>query len=205
MANVRNLGTAKKLPRRLRQISGVFSGLALRKPSLGQGDPGYRSHGFRRPNRVKAFSIWFATILALVEQEIAARKQRGHRTVCQISSYLTEGGGKRLRPALLLLAAGAAGYRGKSAIRLGAVVEMLHSATLIHDDVIDAADTRRGRPERECPLGQSHERSRRRLALHAVVRNGAARTQFHDSRYSDRPDSKHGRRRTAAIDAPRPD
>ena len=84
--------------------------------------------------------------LALVEQEIAAENSAAIEPVCQISSYLTEGGGKRLRHALLLLAAGASGYRGKSAIRLGAVVEMLHSATLIHDDVIDAADTRRGRP-----------------------------------------------------------
>src|SRR6202451_2606290 len=84
--------------------------------------------------------------LALVEQEIAAENSAAIDPVCQISSYLTEGGGKRLRPALLLLAAGASGYRGKSAIRLGAVVEMLHGATLIHDDVIDAADTRRGRP-----------------------------------------------------------
>ena len=59
---------------------------------------------------------------------------------------MLEGGGKRLRPALLLLSAGYAGYRGGSAVRLGAVVELIHSATLIHDDVIDGADTRRGRP-----------------------------------------------------------
>lgn len=51
-----------------------------------------------------------------------------------------------MRPALLLLSAGYAGYRGESAIRLGAVVELIHSATLIHDDVIDGANTRRGRP-----------------------------------------------------------
>ncbi|HLJ22765.1 MAG TPA: polyprenyl synthetase family protein [Candidatus Acidoferrales bacterium] len=63
-----------------------------------------------------------------------------------MSRYLLEGGGKRLRPALLLLSAGYAGYRGGSAIRLGAVVELIHSATLIHDDVIDGANTRRGRP-----------------------------------------------------------
>jgi octaprenyl-diphosphate synthase len=66
--------------------------------------------------------------------------------VAEISSYLLGGGGKRLRPALLLLSAGYAGYRGDSAIRLGAVVELIHSATLIHDDVIDGANTRRGRP-----------------------------------------------------------
>ena len=56
------------------------------------------------------------------------------------------GGGKRLRPALLLLCNRYAGARGPGAIRLAAVVELLHSATLIHDDVIDSANTRRGRP-----------------------------------------------------------
>lgn len=66
--------------------------------------------------------------------------------MAEISRYLLGGGGKRLRPALLLLSAGYAGYRGASAIRLGAVVELIHSATLIHDDVIDGANTRRGRP-----------------------------------------------------------
>jgi octaprenyl-diphosphate synthase len=84
--------------------------------------------------------------LARVELEIAAQSTGAIEPVSQISSYLREGGGKRLRPALLLLAAGAAGYRGNSAIRLGAVVELIHSATLIHDDVIDGANTRRGRP-----------------------------------------------------------
>ncbi|MFY9804323.1 MAG: polyprenyl synthetase family protein [Candidatus Acidiferrales bacterium] len=91
--------------------------------------------------------------LALVEQEIAAQNSAAIEPVCEISSYLREGGGKRLRPALLLLAAGASGYRGKSAIRLGAVVEMIHSATLIHDDVIDGANTRRGRPSANARWG----------------------------------------------------
>jgi octaprenyl-diphosphate synthase len=91
--------------------------------------------------------------LALVEQEIAAQNGAAIEPVCEISSYLREGGGKRLRPALLLLAAGACGYRGESAIRLGAVVEMIHSATLIHDDVIDGANTRRGRPSANARWG----------------------------------------------------
>jgi octaprenyl-diphosphate synthase len=91
--------------------------------------------------------------LALVEQEIAAQNRAAIEPVCEISSYLREGGGKRLRPALLLLAAGASGYRGESAIRLGAVVEMIHSATLIHDDVIDGANTRRGRPSANARWG----------------------------------------------------
>ncbi len=66
--------------------------------------------------------------------------------MAEITDYLLGGGGKRLRPALLLLSAGYCHSRGPSAIRLGAVVELIHSATLIHDDVIDGADTRRGRP-----------------------------------------------------------
>jgi octaprenyl-diphosphate synthase len=91
--------------------------------------------------------------LALVEQEIAAQNAAAIEPVCEISSYLREGGGKRLRPALLLLAAGAAGYRGPRAIRMGAVVEMIHSATLVHDDVIDGAQTRRGRPSTNARWG----------------------------------------------------
>jgi octaprenyl-diphosphate synthase len=91
--------------------------------------------------------------LALVEQEIAAQNSAAIQPVAEISKYLREGGGKRLRPALLLLAAGASGYRGSAAIRLGAVVEMIHSATLIHDDVIDGADTRRGRPSANARWG----------------------------------------------------
>jgi octaprenyl-diphosphate synthase len=91
--------------------------------------------------------------LALVEQEIAAQNAAAIEPVSEISSYLREGGGKRLRPALLLLAAGASGYRGPSAIRLGAVVELIHNATLIHDDVIDGANTRRGRPSANARWG----------------------------------------------------
>jgi octaprenyl-diphosphate synthase len=91
--------------------------------------------------------------LALVEQEIAAQNSAAIQPVCEISSYLREGGGKRMRPALLLLAAGAAGYRGTSSIRLGAVVELIHTATLVHDDVIDGANTRRGRPSANARWG----------------------------------------------------
>ena len=91
--------------------------------------------------------------LLLVEQEIAAQNGDAIEPVAEISSYLCAGGGKRLRPALLLLAAGAAGYRGQSAIRLGAVVEMIHSATLVHDDVIDGANMRRGRPSTNARWG----------------------------------------------------
>ena len=91
--------------------------------------------------------------LMLVEREIAAQSGVAIEPLAEIASYLREGGGKRLRPALLLLSAGAAGYRGQSAIRLGAVVELIHSATLVHDDVIDGAQTRRGRPSTNARWG----------------------------------------------------
>src|SRR5689334_12489363 len=85
--------------------------------------------------------------LVLVEQELARQTSSAFEPVSEITSYLLGGGGKRLRPALLLLSARYAGRtNSEGAIRLGAVVELLHSATLIHDDVIDSANTRRGRP-----------------------------------------------------------
>jgi octaprenyl-diphosphate synthase len=84
--------------------------------------------------------------LALVEEELARQSGAAFEPVAEITSYLLGGGGKRLRPALLLLCNAYTGQRNDGAIRLAAVVELLHSATLIHDDVIDSADTRRGRP-----------------------------------------------------------
>jgi len=84
--------------------------------------------------------------LALVEQEIAAQNAEAIPAVAEVGCYVIQGGGKRLRPALLLLSAGLCGFRGKSTIRLGAVMELIHTATLIHDDVIDETSLRRGRP-----------------------------------------------------------
>lgn len=60
-----------------------------------------------------------------------------------IGQYIRNGGGKRVRPAILLLAAKMCGYEGAAGARLGAVIEMLHSATLVHDDIIDNSFTRR--------------------------------------------------------------
>ena len=84
--------------------------------------------------------------LLLVEQELARQSATAFEPVSEITSYLLGGGGKRMRPALWLLVNRYAGRRREGTIRLAAVVELLHSATLIHDDVIDSADTRRGRP-----------------------------------------------------------
>ena len=65
--------------------------------------------------------------------------------VRQVAEYIIQGGGKRLRPALVLLAAGALDYRGTHHHELAAVIEFIHTATLLHDDVVDASSLRRGR------------------------------------------------------------
>lgn len=65
--------------------------------------------------------------------------------VSQVSQYIIAAGGKRLRPALLLLMCGALGYRGVQRFNLAAVVEFIHTATLLHDDVVDESTLRRGR------------------------------------------------------------
>jgi octaprenyl-diphosphate synthase len=88
-----------------------------------------------------------------VEDELARQSDTAFPAVSEVAAYLLGGGGKRLRPALLLLSANYAGRKDHSAIRLAAVVELLHSATLIHDDVIDSAGTRRGRPSANARWG----------------------------------------------------
>ena len=65
--------------------------------------------------------------------------------VAQVSRYIIAAGGKRLRPALVLLMCGALGYRGEQRLNLAAVVEFIHTATLLHDDVVDGSTLRRGR------------------------------------------------------------
>ena len=91
--------------------------------------------------------------LEQVEKKICAESVASADAVTAIGQYLQSAGGKRLRPALLLLAAKVAGNGGASAVRLGAVVELIHTATLVHDDVIDAAEMRRGRPSSNIKWG----------------------------------------------------
>lgn len=93
--------------------------------------------------------------LVAIEREFERLSTSDVDSITEIAGYLREGGGKRIRPALLLLAAKALGYTGNSSIRLGAVVEMVHTATLVHDDIIDLADIRRGRPSANTQWGNS--------------------------------------------------
>jgi len=83
--------------------------------------------------------------LAAVDQEIRARLQSEVALINQLAGYLIAGGGKRLRPLIVLLAARALGYTGRAHIALATIIEFIHSATLLHDDVVDASQMRRGR------------------------------------------------------------
>ena len=91
--------------------------------------------------------------LELVEQEIRRELDSPVELIQEMGGYVAGAGGKRLRPILLLLAARLAGYRGPRSVRLACVVEMLHTATLIHDDVVDQAPLRRGRPSANAQWG----------------------------------------------------
>ncbi|MCM8594172.1 MAG: polyprenyl synthetase family protein [Candidatus Accumulibacter sp.] len=75
--------------------------------------------------------------------------------VRQVAEYIVQSGGKRLRPALVLLAAGALGYRGRHHHELAAVIEFIHTATLLHDDVVDDSDLRRGRETANAMFGNA--------------------------------------------------
>lgn len=93
--------------------------------------------------------------LQAVEREFARQSLSEVEVITEIGEYLLAGGGKRIRPLLLLLAAKFLGFHGESRIRMGAVVEMLHTATLVHDDIIDSAVTRRGRPSANAHWGNA--------------------------------------------------
>lgn len=73
----------------------------------------------------------------------------------KIGHYIVEGGGKRLRPLLVLLAANACGYKGEQHISLAAVIEFIHTATLLHDDVVDNSDMRRGKDTANAKWGNA--------------------------------------------------
>jgi octaprenyl-diphosphate synthase len=93
--------------------------------------------------------------LAAIEREFGRDTVSDVRAITEIGEYLRAGGGKRLRPALLLLSCKLMNYTGQGAIKLGAVVEIIHTATLVHDDIIDEATTRRGRPAANTQWGNA--------------------------------------------------
>jgi octaprenyl-diphosphate synthase len=101
-----------------------------------------------------------AAALALIADDmqamdavIARRLSTEVPLVSQVSQYIIAAGGKRLRPALLLLMCGVLGYRGEQRFNLAAVVEFIHTATLLHDDVVDESALRRGRATANAAFG----------------------------------------------------
>ena len=91
--------------------------------------------------------------MAAMDVVIARRLKSEVPLVSQVSHYIIAAGGKRLRPALLLLMCGALGYRGEQRFNLAAVVEFIHTATLLHDDVVDESTLRRGRATANASFG----------------------------------------------------
>jgi octaprenyl-diphosphate synthase len=88
-----------------------------------------------------------------VDQVIARRLDSGVPLVGSVSQYIISAGGKRLRPALLLLCCGALGFKGDQRFNMAAVVEFIHTATLLHDDVVDDSALRRGNPTANAKFG----------------------------------------------------
>lgn len=88
-----------------------------------------------------------------VDRIITQRLSSGVPLVGNVSHYIISAGGKRLRPALLLLCCGALGYEGDQRFNMAAVVEFIHTATLLHDDVVDESALRRGNPTANARFG----------------------------------------------------
>ena len=88
-----------------------------------------------------------------VDRIISHRLSSGVPLVGQVSQHIIQAGGKRLRPVLLLLMAGALGYKGSDHHKLAAVIEFIHTATLLHDDVVDDSKLRRSKPTANALFG----------------------------------------------------
>lgn len=100
----------------------------------------------------------YAPIAADMQAVDAVIRQRLHSDVVlirQVAEYIIHSGGKRLRPALVLFSAGAMGYQGVHHHELAAVVEFIHTATLLHDDVVDESDLRRGNKTANATFGNA--------------------------------------------------
>jgi len=98
---------------------------------------------------------FLAADMRIVDAAIRARLDSEVVLVRQVAQYIVGSGGKRLRPALVVLSAGAFGYQGTHHHQLAAVVEFIHTATLLHDDVVDASELRRGQSTANALFGNA--------------------------------------------------
>jgi len=110
---------------------------------------------FARSVFLENLSKLLAGDMQSVDQVIRERLHSEVALIRQVAEYIIGGGGKRLRPALVLLSAGALGYRDTAHHTLAAVVEFIHTATLLHDDVVDESALRRGRPTANTLFGNA--------------------------------------------------
>jgi octaprenyl-diphosphate synthase len=107
------------------------------------------------PTSARAILSPVADDMQQVDALIRARLDSDVALVRQVAEYIVAGGGKRLRPALLLLSAGALDYRSAARLELAAVVEFIHTATLLHDDVVDESPLRRGQRTANAAFGNA--------------------------------------------------
>jgi octaprenyl-diphosphate synthase len=103
----------------------------------------------------KAIQTLTANDMAKVNQTIQAQLNSDVSLINQLGFYIVSGGGKRLRPLLALLSARALGYRGEDHITSAAFIEFIHTATLLHDDVVDESDMRRGKATANAAFGNA--------------------------------------------------
>src|SRR6201998_4452788 len=104
---------------------------------------------------IEPLTTLVASDMAKVNQTILSRSGSEVTMIPEVANHLIASGGKRMRPILSLATAGLCGYAGEGHIKLAAAVEFMHTATLLHDDVVDESDLRRGKPTSNAAFGNA--------------------------------------------------
>ena len=147
-----NVSASWRIARRLLPFAYLLDTAPARflpsRPLLG----GNALHPFVTPEIIKSL---IAADMDEVDLVIRDRLKSDVILIRQVADYIIGSGGKRLRPALVILSAGACGYAGRSHHELAAVVEFIHTATLLHDDVVDDSHMRRGRATANSTFGNA--------------------------------------------------
>ena len=125
------------------------------RPSSEQPPREAHAQPYDSPPDLAAVTALCAADMAKVDEFIRANLDSDVVLIRQIAEYIINSGGKRLRPMLLVLAARACGYQGEHHVTLAAVIEFIHTATLLHDDVVDESQLRRGRQSAHAVWGNA--------------------------------------------------
>ena len=104
---------------------------------------------------IEAIREFIAVDMQAIDRIIRSRLHSNVPLIRQVAEYIIGGGGKRLRPALVVLSSGVFGYAGARHHELAAVIEFIHTATLLHDDVVDESALRRGQPTANSTFGNA--------------------------------------------------